>query len=152
MVIGSRLSWSEGPAEATSSKSSLDDKRFVSPQASKSTDLYDDPFREHFTFLVPRRFQQSVPSVPAPLPGGRWKYSVRHEETADVDTSEFPDPKSLYLFGKKDEIKDLDMEDGFSGSTYPLLVGGADQTVSVSVTGCILNDTLLTTMLHGLRP
>ena len=146
MVLAPRLSWSggqHGPAEATS-KPALGDTRLVGPQVPELTILHYHSFREHFTFLVPLRFQQSVASVPAPLPGGRWKYSVSHEETNLVAAPKPPNPNELYLFGRRGEDGDLDMEDGSSGSAYPPLVEGVDQNVGFSFCGSILNDSLLT--------
>jgi hypothetical protein len=146
MVLAPCLSWSGGPhqpTEATSSKSSLGDKRLVGPNSPEVTNLHFGSFREHFTFLVPRSFQQSVASNPAPLPGARWKYSVVHDETNDVADAKSPDP-GLYLFGRSDAIEDLDMEDACSGSAYPPLVGGVDQTVRFSCCRSILNGPLLT--------
>lgn len=147
MVLAPRLSWSGGqhlPAEATPSNTSLGDKRLVGPRVPESINLHYDSFRERFTFLVPLRFKQFVASIPAPLPGGRWKYSVNHEEMNVVGASNSPDPNDLYRFGRRDEIKDLDMEDGFSGGAYPPLIGGVDQTVSLSFCVSILNDPSLT--------
>ena len=97
----------------------------------ESTSLLSGPFRENFTFVTPLSFQRSVASDPVPPPGSRWKYSVSVEETNAVPSPESPDPKSLYVFGKKDEIRDLEMEDGPPGVANTPLVTGAHQIVSV---------------------
>ena len=91
-------------------------------------------FRETFSFITPARFQQAVASNPAPPPDSQWKYPINHEEMNTVPGPKTLNPKSLYLFGKKDEIKDLEMEDGFSGVADPPFVVDGYQTVSVC--GC----------------
>lgn len=95
--------------------------------------LCDGSFRDSFTFVTPLDFQESVASDPAPLPGGRWKYSVSRGEMNVAATPGSPNLEPLYLFGRKDGIKDLEMEDRFSSIPEPPLVTCAHRTVSVSV-------------------
>ena len=78
---------------------------------------------------MPLRFQQPVASTPA-LPLG-WKYPVDDEESSVGPSSDSLGPKSPYVFGKRDEIKDLDMEDGSPGVVDPPLVVDGHQIVSV---------------------
>ena len=86
-------------------------------------------FRECFTFITPLRFQQAVASTPV-LPLG-WKYPVDHKESSVAPSSDTLDLKSPYVFGKRDKIKDLDMEDSSLGVIYPPLIVDGHQIMSV---------------------
>ena len=116
------------------------------PSHPELTNLHSSSFRENFTFVAPLYFRNSVASDPAP-PHSQWEYPSRHGEINTAATPEPPDPMPMYLFGRKDEIRDLEMEDTL-GSVEPPVVEDADQSVSVSirVTGSCwstLNDALL---------
>lgn len=80
----------------------------------ESMSLHDDSFRESFTFITPFYFQKSVTSIPDPPPR-RWKFPVAHEGTNADPGSKPTDSESLYLFGKRVEIRDLEMEDSSQG-------------------------------------
>ena len=80
----------------------------------ESMSLHDDSFRESFTFITPFYFQKSVTSIPDPPPR-RWKFPVAHEGTNADPSSKPTDSESLYLFGKRVEIRDLEMEDSSQG-------------------------------------
>jgi hypothetical protein len=95
--------------------------------------LHVDSFRESFTFVTPSYFQKSVASTP--IPGStprRWRFPVAHEGTSVDPGSKSTDLDHLYLFGKRVEIRDLEMEDSSQGvvADHPLVC--AHQTVSVS--------------------
>jgi hypothetical protein len=153
MVLRSRLPQFESQhrptKEATIYKSPVRDERFVAARHQNSMNSHDDSFREKFTFVTPRCFQKYVASHNPSPPRERWIYPVSDKRTKPIATPESPSPKPLYLFGKNDEIRDLEMEDEFLGPSNSPLVGNDDQIVSAPMRvarfcGSTLNAVLLT--------